>query len=595
MKKSCLLICSIVICFCTTFGQVLEEIPLSRQDSALLSKYESKATEQTEKDNLKEASDFFNQIAMLYWEHNHFNDAIHSYEKSLVINNALGNENGIAMINSNLALLYADMRKYDKSLEKFTTTYSIRKAKNEKVGTISALINMSVVLNNLKDYQTSISNLKEALDIAREMSDINQMKSCYGMLSETYEKFGKPDSAFYYFNFYKTFNEMVHETKLRKTRHELENERLKAKLAEAESQKKEFELYKSEIELNRNKADLESVKTEKGELLESLSKKELQLKVLQNNSEIEHLKSTNEIKQKEKLNIIIFGISGFLVVLFLILYYFYNQKKIANKSLKSANRRINQKNEETISSLNYAKYLQDSMLGKSNDLNKLVNDSFIIYKPKDIVGGDFYWFTKIENKTVIAAIDCTGHGVPGAFLTVMSNDLLNQIIVRDKIFDPSKILHIMDQDIIEKLNQRTSNNSDGMSVGLVVIEGDKMKYAGAENKLIYVEDNEVKIIKGYRHGLGGIALEERNIKKEYITHELTIKKDMPFYLSSDGFVDQLGGSEFKRIKTSRFLKIIAQIHNYTMTEQSDYLLKKFEEWKKDYEQIDDVLIIGFKA
>ncbi len=245
--------------------------PLTRNDSAKIQQYNTAFTEQNSRGNLKEASKFLNLSAMLYWEKNHYNTAEKLFLQSLGLNEKLANQNAITMINNNLAMIYADKKEYKKALDYFEQTLVSRRVSKGKIGIISALINQSVVYNKLKSYKKSIKNLEEALDLAREMNDPKQMKSCYGMLSETYEKAGDTKKSLYYYNYFKTFNDLVTRKTIKKSNDALINERLQRELAELEKRNKALELAKTEKKLVKKETEVKSYSKKQKELLESLS------------------------------------------------------------------------------------------------------------------------------------------------------------------------------------------------------------------------------------------------------------------------------------------------------------------------------------
>ncbi|NPA45571.1 MAG: tetratricopeptide repeat protein [Chlorobi bacterium] len=603
-----------------------QKFNLSRQDSADLSLLEQKAAEYRAGNYLKQESDCYNKIADLWWEHNYFEKAVEYYKKSLEINNKLANENAIAMINSNLALIYADMGKYEEALKYFQKTLTIRTIRKEKIGIIAARINMSVVLNNLKRYDESIEHLKKALDLAREMNDPVQMRSCYGMLSETYEKAGDTKNSMYYFGLYRDFNELVEGKKVKKAYDYAREQELKRKLAEKENQIKELELIKTNYELLTKEKALKKTQKEKLSLLDTISEKELKLRYIANQKKLEEAKS-KQILLKSKLvirNIIL--ISSIILSLLFLFVFFYFQKRKSNLALQAKNAEISQKNEEIQvqknniehlleemteahesikKSIDYAGFIQSAMINKTPKLSEIFPESFILYKPKDAVGGDFYWYSKVGNKVVVAAVDCTGHGVPGAFLTVLGNNLLNQIVTVSKITKPGDILYKMHEGVMSALNQKDSNNKDGMDMALctVDLEENKLYFAGANNPLVMIQDDELRVIKGNKYGIGGFSsmifgkyLEMLPEKKTemYTTHKFDIRKDMSVYLFSDGFQDQMGGKNNRKLKSVRFYELLKLNHKLKASEQKKQLESFFENWKGDNEQVDDVVIVGIK-
>ncbi len=367
-----------------------QEYPLSRQDSALIIKYLASFEEKDSLGRLKEASDNLNSIAMIYWEHNHFTDATFYYTESLIRNEKLDNENAIAMINSNLALINADMGNYEKALTYFEKTLASRVANKETTGIIAALINMSVVYNNLKLYDNSISALTEALDYARELNVPEQMRSCYGMLAETYEKKGDTKNSLYYFDYYKSFHEMIQDQKIARVGEELENEKLKVLLTEEEKQKKELELRIADLEIRNKKKELEVSNTTNETLIQNFSRQELEFEYFRKEKQLNEILNLQEIQQRKKIQTIILTITFSLILILVIGIYGYTNKRKDNKKLiyqnqqilaqgekimqqntelEYAKSKIEKINEKLVSSINYAKFIQVSTLNKKSFLN----------------------------------------------------------------------------------------------------------------------------------------------------------------------------------------------------------------------------------
>ncbi len=601
-----------------------QKYQLSRQDSALINIYEAKAIEYRTNNFKKQESDYYNKIAMIWWEHNHFLKAINNYEKSLIINRALGNENAIAMINSNLALIYADKGDYNKSLEYFEKTLNIRKIRKEKVGIIAARINMSVVLNNLKKYDSAIEHLSKALDVAREMNDPEQMRSCYGMLSETYEKAGNNKKSMYYFELYRDFNELVEGTKVKKAYKVAEEERLKKELAEKETAIKELEIIKKNYEIYTKEKELKTSESEKHNLLDTIRLKDLKIIYTKKEAELQKAESQKKLLEKklQLRNTIFF--TAFTLLFLLIAIFFYFLKRRSNLVLRNKNTEITQKNEEIEvqrqnieslyketseahesikKSIDYAGIIQAAMINKTPKLSHFFPESFIFYKQTDAVGGDFYWYSKTKDKIIVAAIDCTGHGVPGAFLTVLGNNILNQIVNISKITDPSEILFQMDKSVKLALNQEKSNNKDGMDIALCSIDfkTNKINFAGANNPLLIIKNDEIELIKGSRYGIGGYSeMGYQRLKNNnktdimYPSKEVDIEKGMYIYLFSDGFQDQIGGENMKKLKSKNFYNLLKEYSKYSAKIQKEKLSDFFKKWKGDYGQVDDTVIIGIK-
>jgi len=268
---------------------------------------------------------------------------------------------------------------------------------------------------------------------------------------------------------------------------------------------------------------------------------------------------------------------------------------------------IELKNENITNSINYAKRIQQAMLPPASSFGNLsVKDHFIFFKPRDIVSGDFYFFTKKieerlslqgkqkDNVEVIAAVDCTGHGIPGAFMSMIGYSLLSDIVERTPP-DAALILSKLHTAIRTSLQQETNDNADGMDVALVVIKnnGKTLEYAGAMNSLIYIQNGEMTVIKGNRFGIGG---KQNTEYRTYTNHEISIEIPTTIYLNSDGFQDQFGGEEGYKMMATNFRNILLEIHQKPMQEQKFILGQRLAEWMgKDYSQLDDILVIGFKV
>jgi serine phosphatase RsbU (regulator of sigma subunit) len=254
------------------------------------------------------------------------------------------------------------------------------------------------------------------------------------------------------------------------------------------------------------------------------------------------------------------------------------------------------KNKHILSSINYAKRIQRAMLLSEEEVSKVFSTSFIFFSPKDIVSGDFYWITKIGQHRFIAVIDCTGHGVPGAFMSLILNDGLNEIIKVRKIIEPAQILEEVHAYVKSTLRQKGSANRDGADMSLCVIddEHNTLSFAGARQNLIFFKKNELIEIKGTRKSLGGYMRKEDSQK--FISHLINLDgyQDTYFYLASDGFADQFGGKYGGKLLRQNLKKKLQKICQLDYKSQHQELKTYFIDWKGEYDQIDDVLVIGFK-
>ncbi len=271
------------------------------------------------------------------------------------------------------------------------------------------------------------------------------------------------------------------------------------------------------------------------------------------------------------------------------------QKQLASLEIARQKEELTLKNKNITDSINYAKRIQEAMLPSEYLFRKLLPDSFILYKPRDIVSGDFYWITEKEDKIFVAAVDCTGHGVPGAFMSIIGFDLLRNITREQNIEDPADILNHLNLGVADTFSKQSSDYElkDGMDVALLVIDrvNKQLQYSGAFNPLYIVRNKEVIEIKGNRFSIGKM---EGNENRKFDTHCLDYMENDMVYLFSDGFADQLGGPFGKKFKLRRFQHLLLSVHSLPLMKQKNFLDETFESWKGQLEQVDDILIIGIQ-
>jgi serine phosphatase RsbU (regulator of sigma subunit) len=253
---------------------------------------------------------------------------------------------------------------------------------------------------------------------------------------------------------------------------------------------------------------------------------------------------------------------------------------------------IEEAHEEIKSSIAYAQRIQTALLPQNELEHAVVKDYFILFRPKDVVSGDFYWENKIGDEIIIIAADCTGHGVPGAFMSMLGVTFLNDIIVGEGITDPGDVLDKLRTKIIESLKQSfDSPLRDGMDIAVINLnyKTGKIRFAGANNPLFLIRNGELTEIKGDKMP---VALHEHML--EFESREIELSKDDKLYIFSDGFVDQFGGPKGKKFMKKRFKETLLKIYELPMQRQREELNRVFEEWKGENEQLDDVLVIGIK-
>lgn len=270
--------------------------------------------------------------------------------------------------------------------------------------------------------------------------------------------------------------------------------------------------------------------------------------------------------------------------------YFVNDilaKKNLNFSLLKL---TEEKNQEILDSIKYAKRIQSAILPPDQLIKDQLPNSFILYKPKDIVAGDFYWLEKTEKGVLFAAADCTGHGVPGAMVSVICNGGLNRSVREFGLNDPGQILDNTRELVIQEFEKSEEEVKDGMDIALCKIEATVLSYAGANNPLWVVRNGEVLETKANKQPIGKF-----DNPAPYTTHSMQLEKGDSIYLFSDGFVDQFGGEKGKKFKPSNLRKLLISIQNQSMEHQKTLLDEAFEDWRGTMEQIDDVCVVGVRV
>lgn len=257
-------------------------------------------------------------------------------------------------------------------------------------------------------------------------------------------------------------------------------------------------------------------------------------------------------------------------------------------------REIKKKNQTITDSIYYARRIQNALLPLNEDLDRLLPSYFIINKPKDIVSGDYYWLAQKNNMVVIAVADCTGHGVPGAFMSILGVAFLNEIVNKADTIRTDEILNQLRSQVIKSLHQTEKDYEakDGMEIALCMIdfETKKLQYSGAFRPLYLIRDNELNESKGDNLPIGIYD----NTESSFSQKELIFKENDTIYMFSDGYLDQLGGPKRKTFRSKYFKELLIDIHHKPMQEQKILLEKKYDEWKGDIEQIDDILVMGIK-
>lgn len=278
--------------------------------------------------------------------------------------------------------------------------------------------------------------------------------------------------------------------------------------------------------------------------------------------------------------------------LILAVFFFLKKQWKINGKLRVQHSEIDRQRKSIISSIEYAQKIQNSILIPEDEIRQILPSTFIYFRPKDIVSGDFYWFNRIGNKIIVAAIDCTGHGVPGAFMSLIAHNKMNRVINQRQIVEPGRILNELHTEIVTSLRQQDEkeNAQDGMDMSICVIDQDEntIEFAGAQNSIVLVRGEKLEEIKADRISIGGRF--SNNVK--FTSHKITYEKGDFLYMFSDGYFDQFGGEDNKKLNKTKFREILQEISSLPPDAAKSRLDEHFEKWRGARPQLDDMLVIG---
>ena len=302
------------------------------------------------------------------------------------------------------------------------------------------------------------------------------------------------------------------------------------------------------------------------------------------------------LKEQRLVRIGLISSLGLFLVLSFLLYNRYRFKQKANLILEKQKQEIHKKNTQITDSIDYAKTIQDAILPSTEKLNTFFSDYFILYKPKAIVSGDFYWTTKKGNKIICAAADCTGHGIPGAFMSLLGHNILENVVQRESSVNPGAMLKALNQEIVDRFSTgRDETVKHGMDIAIISIDiqAQQLEYAGARNSLYIIREGRLIEIKADRMSTGIIAKNQETIVYTNQLHDL--QKDDMLYLFSDGFPDQKGGPDKKKFFYQPFKELLISISQLPVNEQKQKLDETITTWMGEGEQVDDILIMGIRC
>jgi len=526
-------------------------------------------------------------IGVIYYSRKQYDEALKYYFKVLEIVKGSIYDREAQDTYNNIATVYLELHKYELAVEYFTISVQMYKDHDDEWGSAYSLEGLGEVYFELGKYDKAIEILSRALEITKKFEDNYLMVFCYNVLGASYAMQGSMSTAMAY-----------HQRALSMSKEydipeclELVHKRMAATYELMNEYEKSLYHFKLSTAITDSLLNAEnSRQVNEMATRYDTEKKEKAIELLSKDNDLNQL----AISRQRIINRSLGG--GFLMVIVLafLIYRSYRQKQRANMELARINEDISDKNQKITESINYASRIQKAILPPDGFIKNHLPKSFVLFKPKDIVSGDFYWYAEKEGFGMIAAVDCTGHGVPGAFMSMIGNRLLSEIVNEKNISKPSEVLKQLHAGLLASLHSTHENGrtKDGMDIAFCRLNHEtlELQYAGAHNPLYVIRNKELSETRGDKLIIG-----DQRFGHDYTNHSVQLNKGDSFYIFSDGFADQFGGDKRRKYYYGRFKDLLIEIHQNGMEDQRLHLDKVITDWIGGGEQIDDILVIGVRV
>lgn len=534
----------------------------------------NKAIEYLNKADYRSLADTYNNIAVTHMYKGDLPNAIEFYQKSIKLREKINDIRGLAASYNNIGDVYTKLGKFNLALENIQKSVDITKEANIQTDYAHYTRSLAVTYFYSGDYANAELYALKSTEIALELGNKSMVRDNYDLIADACRGARKFEKATEYMFLYKDLNDSIVQEEYAQSVADMETK------YETEKKQKEIELLNKDNELK------------------------------------------NEEIQKQRILTYSF-ILGFVIILIfsILLYKQFSQKKKAYIELELKNAQIisqkeeieaqrdeievqrdfvtkqrdliSEQKEEITDSIHYASRIQSAILPQQEIIEAFLPNHFILFMPRDIVSGDFYWIKESNEKMLFCAADCTGHGVPGAFMSMLGIASLNEIVNNNTFNNAAEILDQLRTNIVLSLHQsgKEGKSKDGMDISLCIYDKtqNKLDFAGANNPLYLIRNNELIEYKGDKMP---ISIYEK--MEHFTNHEIEINKEDSIYLFSDGFADQFGGPNGKKFKYKKFKETLLENHTLPINRQKENLKHTFEIWRGELEQIDDVLVLGIK-
>lgn len=547
-------------------------------------------------------------IGVIYKSGGEFSKALEYGYKSLKICEEIDQKPGIAANLGNLGNIHNQMGQKDKALECYLKAYEIDKEMNNDYGIGVSLVNIGSIYLSKKEYQKALNYLIQSIEVRQKIGSIQGLAISYNTLGDVYLAIK---------NSYRAEECYRESLKLSKEAGAMDSEKdanhglytiskMRRDPTNALVYYEEFVRLKDSIFNSEKNEVLNSLKTQY-----ELEKQESNLK-LKADSEKKLIKEEAKLREEHNKKradqehfidqLVIIGVIVVLIVVLIFSFFLYNRFKITtkqNKIIESQKQIVEEKNKQITDSINYAQRIQTALLPAESDLKNVFAESFIYFQPKDIVSGDFIWLHRVKESDkdyfFFAIADCTGHGVPGGFMSMLGTSFLNEIVIEKRIHQPAEVLNTLREKVIHSLKQRdeSAESKDGMDIVFLKFDFSKneLTYSAANNGFYLVNPKgELKEFDPDKMPIG-VYGEMNSFKQQTVS----LEKGSMIYTFTDGFADQFGGEAGKKFKYAQFEKLLLENSLTTAETQKQRVITAFSNWKKDYEQVDDVCLSGIRV
>lgn len=547
----------------------------------------------------------YNNIGNIYYGQGNYAEALKNHFSSLKIKKELGDKYGIATSYNNIGISYKEQNNYAEALKNHFASLKIREELGDKQGIATSFNNIGIIYYEQGKISDDLSERKQLLNdalknylacmkIGEQLGDKNIIASSYINLGSVYTLLHNFSEARKYLNDGLSLSKEIEFRDAIKESYGClaELDSMEAKGMEAFLHYKMYTVYKDSLINEENIKETERAKNQY-----EFDKKETVLKEQQEKERV-----VNEEKsRKQKIITWSVALGLFLVIVFA--GFIFRSLRITRKQkqiievqkteVEKSKHIIEEKNKDITDSINYAKRIQQAKLPSKELIYTSLPDCFVLFKPKDIVSGDFYYFHKTDKSIFIASADCTGHGVPGALMSMIGSEQLNDALAHSE--DTSEILKHINKGIKVSLRQTDSHEStrDGMDIALCSIDTNAriVTYAGANRPIWIIRNGQtvVEEIKATKKAIGGFTEDSQH----FDTHIIQLQQDDTFYIATDGYADTFGKQD-KKLTTKKFKEILLSIQDKSLKEQGQHLDNFIENWKGGTEQVDDILVIGVR-